>query len=222
MTAWPFVRNEDREAGPHGMYEGIFDELPIVLRADERDPAITGIYSPNVHIYPYAQDVYLGFPETYRLRDDIDSHGRDQRGREGVVNEGPMDIALAVSRDGMDFRRFRDPYVRLGRIGEVDGGTIYMGVGMIREGDELWHYASVSPLTHHGFGKRLPGTDGGIRRLVQRLDGFVSADAAYDGGTITTPPIVFEGDRLQLNVDCSAMGEVWIEIRDAAGNPIPG
>ena len=70
-------------------------------------------------------------------------------------------------------------------------------------------------------GKTLPGMDGGIRRLVQRLDGFVSADVGSQGGELLTPPIVFAGNRLRLNVDCGTLGEVWVEIRDADGKPIP-
>ncbi len=55
-----------------------------------------------------------------------------------------------------------------------------------------------------------------------RLDGFVSADAEYTGGELTTPPLVFAGERLTLNVDTSGGGEVKVEIQDEAKNPIPG
>lgn len=113
------------------------------------------------------------------------------------------------------------PFAAAAQQNVIDGSTMYMGVGMIRKGEEIWQYSTVSPHTHHGFFKRLAGTDGGIRRLVQRLDGFVSADAEYKGGELTTPPIVFSGQRLQLNVNCSALGEVGVEIRDADGKPIP-
>ena len=80
----------------------------------------------------------------------------------------------------------------------------------------------MSPHTHHGRHQSLPGTEGGIRRLVQRLDGFVSADAGAEGGEITTPVLRFAGHRLRLNCDCSALGEVWVELQDANGQPIPG
>lgn len=55
-----------------------------------------------------------------------------------------------------------------------------------------------------------------------RLDGFVSADASYTGGSLTTPPIIFGGTRLALNLDASAGGEVQVEIRDASGKPLAG
>lgn len=37
-----------------------------------------------------------------------------------------------------------------------------------------------------------------------------------------TPPIEFAGNRLLLNIDCSAMGEAWVELRDESGKPLPG
>jgi hypothetical protein len=63
---------------------------------------------------------------------------------------------------------------------------------------------------------------GGVRRLVQRLDGFMSADAGYTGAEFTTPVITFTGTHLQLNVNCSATGEAWVEVLDDRHHPIPG
>src|SRR5262245_35097921 len=61
-----------------------------------------------------------------------------------------------------------------------------------------------------------------ISRAILRLDGFVSADAAYSGGWMTTRPIAFEGERLELNLDTSAGGMAQVEIRDFRGKPILG
>jgi len=220
LGQWPFTPDPKLLERPVGQQNWLMTELPIVMAADERDPPRFGIYTPNVHLYPWAQDVYVAFPDTYRCRDGIDSHGRDKRGK--PANEGLVSVSLSVSRDGISWHRFRTPYVRLGRIGQVDSGTIYMGVGMILRGDEIWQYTTVSPETHKGYGASLPGSAGGIRRVVQRLDGFVSADTGPEGGELTTTTIVFTGNRLMLNVDCGAAGEVWVELRDADGKPIPG
>ncbi len=32
------------------------------------------------------------------------------------------------------------------------------------------------------------------------------------------PPIEFAGNRLLLNIDCSAMGEAWVELQDESGS----
>jgi hypothetical protein len=61
-----------------------------------------------------------------------------------------------------------------------------------------------------------------LRRFSLRLDGFASVHAGADPGTWTTPPIVFAGDRLELNVATSAAGEVRVELLDVDGAPLPG
>ena len=61
-----------------------------------------------------------------------------------------------------------------------------------------------------------------VSRLVQRLDGFISADAVWVGGELTTVPLVFAGRKLVLNVDTSAMGSARVELQDEQGQPLPG
>ncbi|MCK4591437.1 MAG: hypothetical protein KAT86_06755, partial [Candidatus Latescibacteria bacterium] len=97
-----------------------------------------------------------------------------------------------------------------------------MGLGMVRHGDEIWQYYGGLPTTHGDYDLKRNRYLGAIRRVVQRLDGFVSADADYTGGKIITPPLQFEGVRLQLNVDCGALGEVWVELLDERSLPIEG
>ena len=55
-----------------------------------------------------------------------------------------------------------------------------------------------------------------------RLDGFISADADYTGGELTTPPVKFTGKELQLNVDTGGGGSVRVELLDEHGKPIAG
>jgi hypothetical protein len=58
---------------------------------------------------------------------------------------------------------------------------------------------------------------------VQRLDGFVSADAPYDReATLVTHPLRFAGRRLVLNVDTGATGYAQVGFLDERGEPIPG
>ena len=61
-----------------------------------------------------------------------------------------------------------------------------------------------------------------IHRLVQRVDGFVSADAPYAGGSFTTRLLQFTGNRLLLNVDTDAAGYAQLGFVDERGAPIPG
>jgi len=99
-----------------------------------------------------------------------------------------------------------------------------MGIGMLRRGDEIWQYCYGGRRTHESQEQAEKNGRKGeaIIRLVQRLDGFMSIDAGPRGGEFTTPPVVFAGDRLVLNAACHGLGEIWVEILDEAGRPIPG
>ena len=95
----------------------------------------------------------------------------------------------------------------------------------IRMQDELWLY-------YFGFNRNHafqldPATTPDakstvITRAVMRVDGFVSADFDYSGGTVLTPAIRFEGSRLELNLDTGAGGVGRVEIVEADGGPVEG
>ena len=138
-------------------------------------------------------------------------------------NDGPVDIQMAVSRDGATFRRVeRKPYVELGPLGSPDSGSMYMLVGMVRQGNDLFQYYGGYSFTHGAYGELPKQGMGSIFRLSQRLDGLVSAEAGMNGGRFSTPRLNFTGNRLVLNMNASAMGEIRVELRDASGAPIAG
>lgn len=142
-----------------------------------------------------------------------------------TVDSDLVEIQMATSRDGIRWKRAdRRPYVALGLDGTGDGGTMYMGVGMLRSGNEIYQYYGGFNYTHSVGGRGEPGEPprGGIRRVVQRLDGFMSADAPYRGGGFTTPPITFSGDRLVLNINASAAGTARVAVLDEKGEPYRG
>jgi len=61
-----------------------------------------------------------------------------------------------------------------------------------------------------------------VERLTLRLDGFAAVHAAYAGGRMTTKPFSFSGGRLHINYATGAGGHIRVELRDAAGRPLPG
>lgn len=134
-------------------------------------------------------------------------------------------MRLAASRDGISFRYpSRSPFVPLGLSGEFDSGLVYMAVGMIRRPSQLYlYYCARNDRIRHGAGgvKMYRDNPPVISRLVLRLDGFVSADAPYDGGELTTVPLKFDGNSLELNVQTSVAGHVRVELL-RNGKPIPG
>ncbi|MBI3921580.1 MAG: hypothetical protein HY318_09205 [Armatimonadetes bacterium] len=199
------------------------EKIQMVLAGDELDPEDSDIYTHPPYQYPFAADAYLMFPLTYQ-------HFR--AGETPVGNDGVNDTQLAVSRDGIHWMRSdRRPYVPRGLPGEPDCGMTQTTCYMFRKGNYLYHYYAGWPYTHGGF-RRLtpeeradPAISWGRQHyglLIQRLDGFMSADAPYTGGWLVTPPVVFDGNRLELNIDVAAMGLARVEIQDEQGKPIPG
>jgi len=220
---WPYREQPGELRGPGMSRRAAGGEFHVALARDGSDPPDTDLYTPCVVQYPWADDAYFSFTSAYRhyALAGAGTVLKDDRGR--YRNDGPLEVQLGVSRDGLDWSRpDRRPYVPLGLKGSWDGGQVYMALGMIRKGPEIWQYYSGTFYTHGAYDPTAPDDSGGLCRLVQRLDGFVSADADYTGAELTTPLVVFSGGRLEVNIDCSAMGEAWVELLDDGNRPIPG
>jgi hypothetical protein len=185
-----------------------FEPLSLVLQTDDRDPPNSDLYNSAALKYPYAANVYLMFISLFQHTPET------------------LDIRLAVSRDGIRWTLpERTPFIPLGKSGEFDSGSLYMGQGMIRKGDELWQYYGGSSLNHkEGELENLIKPGGGriYSRVVSRVDGFVSADAGPTGGNFVTPPLTFAGNILKLNVAVHAGGSVRVALLDAHGVPLKG
>ena len=186
-----------------------FDALTLVFQTDDLDPPDSDLYNPAALKYPYADRVYLMFPSLYQ-------HSTDT-----------LDIHLAVSRDGIHWSwpERGAPFVALGAAGAFDSGSLYMGQGLVRAGNELWQYYGGSPLKHNETeldALANPGNRRVYSRLVSRLDGFVSVDAGEEEGCFITPPLAFRGTTLQLNVQTGGTGEVRVGLLDAADKPLAG
>jgi hypothetical protein len=182
-------------------------EVPTMFGCDEHDPVDSDMYNPASVQYPWADRAYFLFPSLFRH------------------STGLLDIQMATSRDGVKWTRpSREPYVSLGTQDEFDSHMLYMAAGMVRRDGKIFQYYGGYRVPHReGFVDPKPADPiGQIFRLEQRLDGFVSADAALEGGEFTTPPLVFSGTHLVLNVNASATGACNVEILDEQGHPLPG
>ncbi|MHB0939376.1 MAG: glycoside hydrolase family protein [Armatimonadota bacterium] len=215
---WPFQPDPAAE-GKHALYAGE-RTVPMVFSADDGDPPDTDFYTSAYVKYPWAQDVHLMFPTAYR-------HTPPPVGVDG--NDGPLATQFACSRDGIAWDRpDRRPYLRPGVSTEFDRGYNMMIAGLVRRGDWLYQYYVAKGGTHHGPPDDLPAEErakvgsGCYVRARQRLDGFMSADAAYAGGAFTTPLLQAAGNRLELNIDTEATGTAVVELLDEQGNVLPG
>jgi hypothetical protein len=198
-----------------------------MLAGDDRDPPGTDLYTNSVQKYALAPNVYLAFPTPYYHYDHPARAYLNQPTLQlgGKTNDGTIETQLAVSRDGKTWTRYRTPYVPLYRHEELDLKICMVFPGMLYRETHIDQYFGGYAFTHGDTQarRRLEGRAlGGIFRLKQRIDGFVSADFAYKGGCLTTEPLAFEGNRLTLNLNTSASGEARVAILSAEGEPLGG
>jgi len=245
-----YVRRNMREPGTQGRsiaraesatLDGfpVVQEMPVVLGPDRMDLSLGGAPMVDYYMsaaikYPWAANAYFMFPTAYFHY--VGGHLGEFR-KEVPTNAGPLHTQFAASRDGIHWERYdRRPFVPLGMKGEFDWASARTMWGLVPDttGREMYLYYRASDWLH-GWdrderNKRLL-TEAGlgadqniavISRLVLRRDGFVSVRAAYTGGSFTTPPLVFRGSQLVLNIDTSATGIARVEIQDLNGKAMEG
>jgi hypothetical protein len=217
---WPVSPKFQAPEHEHTGLRKINRELPIAIRADEADPPPAGIYQGAV--VQYLPETYLAFPSLYY------KHPWPPK---GFINDGILDIQFATSRDGRLWsRHLRGPYVNLDLPDGPCSRMIHMLVGMVPFGRRISQYY-VGRNRSHGQG-RLPDRpkpvpevrlgDPILHRLEQRVDGFVSADSSYTGGSLVTRPFRITSDRLRINVNTSASGVARAALLDEESAEIPG
>ena len=183
-----------------------WSEMELVVTADDEDPTDLHLYTNAAARYTRAQNAWLMFPMILYVE------------RKGNADSYPglSDVQFATSRDGILWeRRFREPFLApdLDRHNWVDRNPI-VGPGILHTSpEELSLY----------YSERLRDPECRFRRCTIRTDGFVSLHAPYKGwAEFTTPPLAFEGNRLDLNVKTSGGGTVLVELQDERGNPVDG
>ncbi len=197
-------------------------EFPIVFGPTEGyDPLAADVYSTRGMKYPLAPDVYLAFPLFYFHYWGDGPANRQVLGHpDRKLGSGLVEVQLATSRNGHDWKRYPRPtYIGVGPHEGYPANRPYIGYGFAQRGRDLYHYTFTRSSYHDGFAEPRPPV---IHRAIQRVDGFVSIDTPYTGGSFTTKPLVFEGNRLVLNIDTDATGYAQVEIRDENNKPIPG
>ncbi len=202
---------------------GFCQEYPIIFYPDEVDPIGTDIYVPKGEKYAWAPDTYVAFPIVYfHYKSDGPVTRQILMHPEGNRGSGPIETQVAVSRDGVHWKRYQRPtYVGIGVHEGIDVHQAYLAQGMIRRGNEIWQFYFGTAEYHSPWVK--DNVNQAVFRVIQRLDGFVSADSPYDReGFIITQPLIFKGSRLLLNIDTDATGYCQVGFLDDKGLSIPG
>jgi len=158
-----------------------------------------------------------------------------------------LEFELAASRDGLSWTRVHqgERFIPCGGPGEWDRFNNSISCNPVRVGDELWFYYSGRTFRHGGYSGKDWGTEdarterarvgetgvaantpgffrgmrGAIGLAKLRLDGYVSLDASYDGGSVTTVPVLPGGDSLHLNA-AARWGDIVVEVLGADGEPV--
>ena len=159
---------------------------------------------------------FLGLLNVFKVRRKI----KDQAPGD-ATDDGPIDVQLTHSRDGLQWERFEDrsAIIPNGEPGTYDAGCILQcATEPVIFQDEVWVYYTAINTTHGG---RLADKVITIGRASWRLDGFVSLDAGSAGGMVETVPLRSPGGHLEVNANASN-GKMIIEILSAEGNSLPG
>ena len=193
--------NKTRRIGRSVSDDFINWTLPeTVLAPDELDPPGFEFYGMTVFKY---EGFYIGQLYAYAAPPEEPQ----------IRFYGTMDIQLASSRDGIEWERTgnRKSFIPNGPPGSIDAGEIYIAREPVIVDDEIWFYYSACPSEHGITGRTGPLCLGKLR-----MDGFVSADAGNQMGTLVTKPFVCEGNELIINASAEK-GLVAVVVLDESG-----
>ena len=209
------------------------NKVTVVNKSKLDGPFNTELYTMNA--MPYA-GVYIGLLNTYH-GETIQPIPADQPWRDRVDNQ------LVFSRNGVTWQRVlkdgalsaaelrseRDwkqaaeqatflPYGEFKK--DWDWGQVYPHHPPLVVGDEIrFYYTGITGRHWHTYHK--DPRDSGIGLATLRLDGFVSINAGNEAGIMTTKPLVFFGDTLEINANATG-GSLAVEALDTDGKVIEG
>jgi hypothetical protein len=193
---------------PKGTPPALSTELEVVLFPDDMDKSNTHIYTPSVNQYAYADKPYIAFPSIYdHFPDPADGGLR--------TNDGMMNVQLAVSDDGVNFQRFRDPYIDYDLLGD-NVKTIYMAHGIVYRDDDIYQYAFASDNLHQD-----PALNSKILLLHNKKDRFAYVTNDDQEGQIEYKNIDLD-KYMFLNYIVEDSGYIQVEVLDNNGKVIDG
>lgn len=186
------------------------------------------MYTNQIAPYYRAPHVLFGFPTRYVARpltsyvktlDPVDLRDKLIKADERCGTD-LTDGVFMSSRDGLAFNRWDEAFLRPGTqaANRWVYGDMYQSYGLCETEAE---YGEREISLHFNEGS-WRDDQARLRRYTIRLDGFVSLNAPYSGGTALTKPILFQGNKLSVNYSTSAAGSLRVELQDPEGKPIPG
>ena len=152
------------------------------------------LYTNAVQKYFRAPHLFIGFPTRYEPKSQ------------------QVEPILMTSRDGQFFQRYADAVIpRMAPKDRNHNRSNYMVWGMFQLPGKP---GEISVYGTENYYERTPGR---VRRFVYRVDGFVALSGGADGGSVTTKPLKFKGQRLLLNYVVHSGGTLTVEALDESG-----
>ena len=187
------------------------------------------LYTNVVSKYYRANHVFTGFPTRYVERtewtDTFDKLTGVEK-RHERYNESPRyglaltDCIFMTSRDGYQWKRYDEAILRPDPEEPNNWvyGDCFPAVGMIETpGSYPGTDNEISMYVKKNHWMEVPED---LYRYTMRIDGFVSYHATYKPQVLTTKPFIYDGDELIINFSTSAIGYLYIKIKDEDGNEI--
>ncbi len=177
------------------------------------------LYTNGIVAYHRAPHLFVGLPKRFI----------PDRNPTGHPAKGVSDAVFMSSRDGETFHRWPEAVVRPGlQATRWINRNNLAAWGIVETKSDI--PGAPNELSIYTTEDYYEGDSVKLRRHTWRLDGFVSIQAPFAGGTALTKPLVFAAERsggepepieLRLNASTSAAGSVRVELLEA-GAPIPG
>jgi len=197
------------------------------------DPAFvaaTQLYTNAVKPYARAPHLLVGLPVRYVEKSWDDSlralpQPEDRRRRSDSQERygtALTETLLMTSRDGVRFDLHDEAFLRPGieRDGTWQYGQQYPAYQLVETRSAL--DPRVKELSLFASERYWHGRGSVLRRHTLRLDGFASLHAGRAEGELVTPPLVFAGRRLTLNLATAAAGAVRVAVEGSDGGPLAG
>ena len=177
-----------------------WSRMTTVHQPDQRDPPTWHLYTPGIWKLGMARQAYVMITTGF----DEESHAAYGQ--------------LGVSRDGVAWHRFRQPFTSLGNGDDWDGGAIYTVAAdaTIGERAAVFYHGSNSP-AHSRGGQR------GIGVAFLDRGGFVGRRAEGEGYLVTHLLLVADDrSHFSLLADVSPGGSIAAELLSRDGTVLDG
>ena len=200
-----------------------WSEPRIIFHPDNLDPAMLQFYGMKVELYE--NDYFFGFLQCYHV--PMQDHGL--RTLPKLKMSGKITCQLTYSYDGEHWLRSdRSSFFPRVEPGKYGGSTIATR-SMVESRDNRLFIYSIASSTDHGYNSSVKRASASTEQVIRgklllhvlRRDGFSYMTPVGGWGRLVTRVLVPGKSELTINYQ-APLGQVLVQITDAAGKPIPG